>query len=73
MSWVGGLAGDGSLLEFHNQPIVGSLEAVDGCRWLARNSRFSVFKTSENVLAFFVVEHHIHFCTVAPISDNVPY
>ena len=34
---------------------------------------FSVFKTSENVLAFFVATHHIHFCTVAPTSDNVPY
>ena len=37
------------------------------------NLPFSVFKTSENVLAFFVAAPPIHFCTVAPTSDNVPY
>ena len=34
---------------------------------------FSVFKTNWNVLAFFVAAVPIHFCTVAPTSDNVPY
>ena len=29
------------------------------------SASFSIFKTSENVLAFFVATHHIHFCTVA--------
>ena len=36
----------------------------DSC-WGWRNA-FSAFKTSWNVLAFFVAAHHIHFGTVAP-------